>query len=48
MGAKDAEGAHHLTDAIVASPWSDDRLHDEALVEQVTRDRESAPISCAT
>ena len=24
---EDAEGAHHLTDAIVASPWSDDRLH---------------------
>ena len=35
---QDAEGAHHLTDAIVASPWSDDRLHDEALVEQAVAD----------
>jgi predicted lipid-binding transport protein (Tim44 family) len=31
---QDAEGAHHLTEEIVASPWSDSRLHDEALVEQ--------------
>jgi predicted lipid-binding transport protein (Tim44 family) len=36
---QDAEGAHHLTDEIVASPWSDSRLHDEALVEQAVADR---------
>jgi predicted lipid-binding transport protein (Tim44 family) len=35
---QDAEGAHHLTDEIVASPWSDSRLHDEALVEQAVAD----------
>jgi predicted lipid-binding transport protein (Tim44 family) len=31
---QDAEGAHHLSEEIVASPWADSRLHDEALVEQ--------------
>ena len=36
---QDAEGTHHLTDEIVASPWSDSRLHDEALVEQAVADR---------
>ena len=36
---QDAEGVHHLTDEIVASPWSDSRLHDEALVEQAVADR---------
>ena len=36
---QDAEGIHHLTDEIVASPWSDSRLHDEALVEQAVADR---------
>jgi hypothetical protein len=36
---QDAEGAHHLADEIVASPWSDSRLHDEALVEQAVADR---------
>jgi predicted lipid-binding transport protein (Tim44 family) len=34
-----AEGAHGLTDQIVATPWSDDqRLRDEALVEQAVAD----------
>lgn len=34
-----AEGAHALTDQIVASPWSDDQsLRDEALVEQAVAD----------
>jgi predicted lipid-binding transport protein (Tim44 family) len=34
-----AEGAHGLTDQIVATPWSDDQsLHDEALVEQAVAD----------
>jgi predicted lipid-binding transport protein (Tim44 family) len=35
---QDAEGAHHLDDEIVASPWADSRLHDEALVEQAAVD----------
>jgi predicted lipid-binding transport protein (Tim44 family) len=35
---QDAEGAHHLDEEIVASPWSDSRLHDEALVEQAVAD----------
>jgi predicted lipid-binding transport protein (Tim44 family) len=35
---QDAEGAHHLTEEIVASPWADSRLHDEALVEQAVAD----------
>jgi predicted lipid-binding transport protein (Tim44 family) len=30
---QDAEGAHHLESDLVASPWGDQRLHDEALVE---------------
>ena len=29
----DAEGHHHLDSEIVASPWSDSRLHDDALVQ---------------
>jgi predicted lipid-binding transport protein (Tim44 family) len=33
------EGAHGLTDEIVATPWSDDSgLHDQALVEQAVAD----------
>jgi len=36
---QDSEGTHHLADEIVASPWSDSRLHDEALVEQAVADR---------
>jgi predicted lipid-binding transport protein (Tim44 family) len=36
---QDSEGTHHLDDEIVASPWSDSRLHDEALVEQAVADR---------
>lgn len=31
---QDAEGAHHLDAPIVASPWTDDRLRDEAVVER--------------
>lgn len=30
---QDAEGHHHLDAEVVASPWSDSRLHDDALVE---------------
>lgn len=30
---QDSEGAHHLDAEIVASPWSDSRLQDDALVE---------------
>ena len=38
----DAEGAHHLDDPIVASPWSDtERLRDEAYVEGAVE--EAAP-----
>jgi predicted lipid-binding transport protein (Tim44 family) len=33
---QDAEGAHHLEAPIIASPWEDDRLHDEAVTEQAT------------
>ncbi|HEU4656485.1 MAG TPA: TIM44-like domain-containing protein [Capillimicrobium sp.] len=32
------EGDHHLEAAIVASPWGDDRLRDEALVETASAD----------
>jgi predicted lipid-binding transport protein (Tim44 family) len=31
---QDAEGLHNLADPIVAAPWSDDRLHDEAVTER--------------
>ena len=31
---QDAEGAHNLEAPIVASPWGDDRLRDEAVTEQ--------------
>jgi predicted lipid-binding transport protein (Tim44 family) len=31
---QDAEGAHNLEAPIVASPWSDDRLRDEAVTER--------------
>jgi predicted lipid-binding transport protein (Tim44 family) len=31
---QDAEGAHHLDAPIVASPWGDNRLRDQALTEQ--------------
>jgi len=31
---QDLEGAHQLHEPIVASPWSDDRLHDEAVTER--------------
>ena len=31
---QDQEGGHHLTDTIVASPWADHRLHDEAVTER--------------
>ena len=41
---QDAEGAHHLDAAIVASPWSDDaRLHDEALTELAVADAAPNP-----
>ncbi len=33
------EGNHHLDAEIVASPWSDSRVADEALVETVTADK---------
>ncbi|HEY8638795.1 MAG TPA: TIM44-like domain-containing protein, partial [Solirubrobacteraceae bacterium] len=36
-----AEGDHNLKDAVVASPWADDRLRDQALVEGATA--EAAP-----
>lgn len=37
---QDAEGDHHLDDAIVASPWSDaQRLRDESLVEEAVGDK---------
>jgi predicted lipid-binding transport protein (Tim44 family) len=31
---QELEGAHQLDEAIVPSPWEDDRLHDEAVTEQ--------------
>jgi predicted lipid-binding transport protein (Tim44 family) len=37
---QDKEGAHHIDEAIVASPWGDDqRLRDEALVEGAVADK---------
>jgi predicted lipid-binding transport protein (Tim44 family) len=37
---QDLEGAHHLDEEIVASPWGDDqRLRDEALVEGAVADK---------
>jgi predicted lipid-binding transport protein (Tim44 family) len=31
---QDAEGRHNLDDPLVPTPWSDDRVRDEAIVEQ--------------
>jgi len=45
---QDAEGAHHLTEEIVASPWADSRLHDEALVEQAVADAAPSPADAAS
>ena len=36
---QDAEGIHNLDEEVVASPWSDSRVRDEALVEQAVADR---------
>jgi predicted lipid-binding transport protein (Tim44 family) len=36
---QDAEGAHHVEAEIVASPWDDSRLRDEALVEGAVADK---------
>jgi predicted lipid-binding transport protein (Tim44 family) len=36
---QDAEGAHHIDAQIVASPWDDARLRDEALVEGAVADK---------
>jgi predicted lipid-binding transport protein (Tim44 family) len=36
---QDAEGAHHIAAEIVASPWDDSRLRDEALVEGAVADK---------
>jgi predicted lipid-binding transport protein (Tim44 family) len=44
---QDSEGAHHLDDEIVASPWADSRLHDDALVEQAVADAVPAGFSAA-
>jgi len=44
---QDTEGAHHLSDEVVASPWADSRLHDEALVEQAVADAVPAGFSAA-
>ena len=35
---QDAEGGHHLDAPLVASPWADERLRDEALVEGAVAD----------
>ena len=35
---QDAEGRHHLDAPLVASPWGDARLHDQALTELATAD----------
>lgn len=43
---QDAEGAHHLGDAIVARPDADERLSDEAVVELAQAD--AAPAGVAT
>ncbi|MEW6472416.1 MAG: TIM44-like domain-containing protein [Actinomycetota bacterium] len=31
---QEGEGSHHLSAAVVPSPWDDDRLHDEAVTER--------------
>jgi predicted lipid-binding transport protein (Tim44 family) len=36
---QDMEGAHHIDAEIVASPWDDSRLRDEALVEGAVADK---------
>jgi predicted lipid-binding transport protein (Tim44 family) len=35
---QDAEGRHQLDAPLVASPWADDRLHDQSLTELATAD----------
>jgi predicted lipid-binding transport protein (Tim44 family) len=35
----DTEGAHELDEAIVASPWADQRVHDAAVVETAVADK---------
>jgi predicted lipid-binding transport protein (Tim44 family) len=41
----DAEGEHHLDAAIIASPWADDRLHDEAVTERAAAAVSTGPLS---
>ncbi|MEA2429071.1 MAG: hypothetical protein QOF37_2699 [Thermoleophilaceae bacterium] len=36
---QDREGSHHIDEEIVASPWDDGRLRDEALVEGAVADK---------
>jgi predicted lipid-binding transport protein (Tim44 family) len=36
---QDKEGAHHIDSEIVASPWDDGRLRDEALIEGAVADK---------
>jgi predicted lipid-binding transport protein (Tim44 family) len=43
----DAEGRHHLTGELVAVPWGDDRVADEALVEGAVADALPAGVAVA-
>lgn len=44
---QDAEGAHHLDSEIVASPWADSRIHDEAVAERAAAEAAPASVSPA-
>ncbi len=44
---QDAEGTHHLDSEIVASPWADSRVHDEAVVERALAEAAPASVSPA-
>jgi predicted lipid-binding transport protein (Tim44 family)/uncharacterized membrane protein YgcG len=44
---QDAEGVHHLDSEIVASPWGDSRVHDEAVAERAAADAAPAGVSPA-
>ncbi len=44
---QDAEGTHHLDSEVVASPWADSRVHDEAVAERAMADAAPADVSPA-
>ncbi len=44
---QDAEGVHNLDAEIVASPWADSRIHDEAVAERAAAEAAPATVSPA-